>query len=337
MTKIIVAVYIPETIPESFRVYYQNVINQIDHNQFELIPFTSPDIIPEEFNILWDIRSGGGGTPPNEFLSVNKPLVVTIHGVATMGIPLWDYFKTFKSGVRGLISNIKKKKNWKQFINNNLFVIAVSEFGKQSINDHLNIPLDKIHVCLHGVNHDLFTAQHTAKEKTYFLHISNGEPRKNIHRIIEAYNHWNIENKPTLLLKVPAFIQDKYHHIAGIKFISNRLSDDEIKALYASAIGYLFPSLYEGFGLPILEAMATHCPVITSNSNACVEVAGKAALIVNPHSTRELTAAMHKLWAEHDLRDQLITAGDSRSKEFSWKKSADAHMKVFSTAHNSVQ
>ena len=292
MNNIQVAVYIPNKIPESFRVYYENVSKYFDTDEINLITFSDPQETPNNIDLIWDIRSGGGGVPPLNFLDTEIPLVITIHGVATMGIPLWDYFKTWKSCIKGYFSNKRKINLWKNFNNSNTHIIAVSEFGKKSIHKHLQTPLEQIFVCLHGVNHELFKRSNESSKKEYFLHISNGEARKNIRRIITAYQNWKDEKKPELLLKVPENIKQEHGSIPGIRYITDRLTDHEIKNLYSSSIGFIFPSLYEGFGLPILEAMASGCPVITSNSNACSEVAGKAAILINPYNITELTHAI---------------------------------------------
>jgi glycosyltransferase involved in cell wall biosynthesis len=110
------------------------------------------------------------------------------------------------------------------------------------------------------------------------------------------------------------------------------MNHGELVTYYKRAVGFIFPSLHESFGMPILEAMACGCPVITSNTTACKEVAGDAALLVNPYSVDEITSAMERLVEDSALRRSLREKGIKRASMFTWKKSAQEHLKVFEGA-----
>lgn len=113
-----------------------------------------------------------------------------------------------------------------------------------------------------------------------------------------------------------------------VKFLG-RVEDNALAALYSGAIALVFPSLFEGFGLPILEAFACGCPVITSNTSSMPEVAGDAALLVNPESTEEIKEGMVRIIKDDKFRDILIQKGHSRIKNFSWEKTARETLNVF--------
>lgn len=110
------------------------------------------------------------------------------------------------------------------------------------------------------------------------------------------------------------------------------VDDDTLAALYSGARGFIYPSLYEGFGLPVLEAMASGCPVICSNAASLPEVAGDAALLVDPHAPADLAAAMERVAQDDAVRRQLIAEGLSRAKEFSWARTAKKTLTVFEKA-----
>ena len=101
------------------------------------------------------------------------------------------------------------------------------------------------------------------------------------------------------------------------------MSDDDLLLFYNQAEVMVFPSLYEGFGLPIIEAMSCGCPVITSNTTSLPEVAGKAAILVDPQNTKEISEAIIKLLSNTQLKQELIEKGLKHSQEFTWKKSVD--------------
>jgi len=116
--------------------------------------------------------------------------------------------------------------------------------------------------------------------------------------------------------------------IDGVRVIAGLLDTRDLAELYRRALGFIFPSLYEGFGMPILEAMASGCPVITADLSACPEVAGDAALLVNPRAVDAIQDAMETLLRDEATRLRLIQAGLERARQFDWKRSAACHAEV---------
>ena len=120
--------------------------------------------------------------------------------------------------------------------------------------------------------------------------------------------------------------------IKGLEIINSNLTENQIIDYYQQALGLVFVSLHEGFGLPIAEAMACGVPVITSNTTSCKEIAADAALLVNPTSISEITNAMQKLTSDVKLQQELSQKGMERAKQFNWENTADQFYKILSAA-----
>lgn len=335
-----IGVFRPPGLPVSFKVYADNVCRHLAGNGFDFIPFEDASAISKDWDLIWDIRSGGGNPPPESLLTPGlPPLVVTIHGFAPMSLPSWEYFRSIKEMLLSVWGNMKKRSQWKLARDKIKSVIAVSEFTKQEVIRIAGIESARITVCLHGVDDGLFSQTRQPQEAAsppYFLHVSNDEPRKNVPRIVRAFQKIRKHYPVELTLKLPKEATHRYQGIDGVNVISGYLQDEELASLYRGALAFLFPSLYEGFGLPILEAMASGCPVITSNVSACPEVAGDAAVIINPRSEKELFDAMVPFCKSPEERLRHATAVLRRSRELSWVGSAECHQKAFVQALSKV-
>ena len=117
-----------------------------------------------------------------------------------------------------------------------------------------------------------------------------------------------------------------------IELIRTPKNHQELAEFYRGALALVFPSLRETFGMPILEAMASGCPVITSNITGCPETAGDAALLVNPRSVNDIALAMKRVITEEPLRNSLRRKGLLQAQQFTWQRSAEEHLKVFNRA-----
>ncbi|NRB62551.1 MAG: glycosyltransferase family 4 protein [Saprospiraceae bacterium] len=168
-------------------------------------------------------------------------------------------------------------------------------------------------------------------DSPFFLFVSTLEPRKNLRTLLAAYQGFRQKNESKVQLvlagkegwKMKGFQQAMAQHpfkddIVQTGFISNQ----QLAALYKKAIAFVYPSWYEGFGLPILEAFSYGTPVITSNTTAMPEVAGNAAILADPADAKTFTEAMHNIWGNPQLRQTLSTHGLRRVREFSWEKTA---------------
>lgn len=223
-------------------------------------------------------------------------------------------------------------------------IIAISKYTKQDIINRLGINSEKIAAVYEGVE-DKFRVIHNSEKlnstlkkyeltKPFLFYSGSISPRKNLLRMLKSF--YKIKDQiPHNLVVVGAktWGSDKVY-----KYISENLknrvkilgyvSDEELVDLYNMADMYLYPSLYEGFGLPILEAQACGCPVLTSNVTSCPEVAGDSAMIVNPYSTDEIAEAILKIFTDKNLREDLIKRGHENIKRFSWKKTAERILNI---------
>ncbi len=197
--------------------------------------------------------------------------------------------------------------------------------------------------------------QYDIDGKPYFLFVGTIQPRKNIERLIRAYAQYrgfrvqglgdsqkvNKNTKPDTLDAIPSLVlaggkgwlsEDLYKlpQALGIgqqvKFLGY-VPDEHLPTLYRYAEAFLFPSLFEGFGLPVLEAFACHCPVLTSNSSSLPEVAGQGAILVDPYSVEAIAEGIEKI-SEKQVQRKLVRAGETQLKKFSWKQAAIETRKI---------
>lgn len=168
--------------------------------------------------------------------------------------------------------------------------------------------------------------------KRYFLFVSRLDERKNLPRIAEAYSSLpeavRSEVELVLVLSGPPADTSVFNRAGGVRILQG-VSDSELTGLYQGAEALVFPSLDEGFGLPVLEAMGCGCPVITSDRSSLPEVAGGAALLVDPFSTPSIAAAMERAAGSPELRERLSAAGLRRASELTWGRTARETMDVY--------
>jgi glycosyltransferase involved in cell wall biosynthesis len=230
-------------------------------------------------------------------------------------------------------------------------IITISEFSKSEIMKYLHILDEKIVVMPMGVNQNLFHSNYEAdqiqlvKEKykikgQYFLYLGTLEPRKNIERIIEAYSIFIERNTsmaiPYLVLAGrkgwmydTIFEKVKRLGIEDKVIFTGYVSEDEAPVLMCGAKCFIFPSLYEGFGMPVIEAMSCGTPVITSNTTSLDEVGGDAAIKVNPLNTIEITEAMEMLILEENHLDKYRIKGLEHASKYTWKEAASILSNVY--------
>lgn len=220
-------------------------------------------------------------------------------------------------------------------------IATVSEFSKKDIAANYQIDPAKIDVVYNGINDGFRSLSEDVKAavrgrfsdgEEYFLFVGSLHPRKNIARLIQAFDLFKKETNSSmkLLLAGPHFwgLKDIYAAIdaSGCKkdiVFTGRLSNTDLADVMASAFALSFVPYFEGFGIPIVEAMQCGTPVITSNVTSLPEIAGKAALTVDPYNIQEIAQAMIKLVRQPEARAELIAEGQHRKNEFSWDRSAD--------------
>jgi glycosyltransferase involved in cell wall biosynthesis len=264
----------------------------------------------------------------------SKARVVTLHDVCHLAKPT---SKAQWLAAKLLIHNACKKSQK---------IITQSYFSKSEILKYVNISEEQIEVIHPGVNFkEFFPLQNTEEFQNkynlnfpFFLFVGNMKSHKNLSIALKAFEwlnptdcHFVLAGKYTGLRssdsKILASIEQsplrKKIHVLG------EVSKNDLSSLYASAKALIFPSLYEGFGLPPLEAMASGCPVLASHAASIPEVCSDAALYFSPHSVKELATQMERILTEPGLSLQFIQRGFSRCRLFSWEKTADSYRCLF--------
>jgi glycosyltransferase involved in cell wall biosynthesis len=237
------------------------------------------------------------------------PLVVTVHDLAVLRHPetfnLWTRLYS-----RLCVSRVARAAR---------LLIAVSEHTKRDVVELLGVPEEKVRVVPNGVA-DTFSPEGPAEPGDYVLAVGTIEPRKNLHRLAEATRRLGVELR---VVGAPG-----WGHVelgAGVRRLG-RVSDEELARLYRGARCLAYPSLYEGFGIPIVEAMASGTPVVTSRGGATEEVAGGAGVLVDPLDPAAIAAGIEEASAR---RDELVRAGLERARVFAWddvaRRTADVY------------
>ncbi len=228
-------------------------------------------------------------------------------------------------------------------------VITLSESAKCDLAERAGIPRVKLHVTPLATTHEPEDSpvpvdpvlRRLGVQRPYFLFVGALHPRKNLHRILEAIVSLRTAAPATGLANLvvvgpPSWGARAVHaellrntgpgaEVVYLGYVSDR----DLDVLYRGALALVFPSLYEGFGLPVLEAMVRGTPVITSSTSSLPEVAGDAALLVDPSSTGAIRAAMERILGDEGLRRTLREKGFQRAKAFSWDDTALKTLEVY--------
>lgn len=228
-------------------------------------------------------------------------------------------------------------------------VITISEYSKREIIRHFDIAPEKISVTPLGVDERYFTRMEAASvaevllrlglQRRFFMFLGTLQPRKNLGRVLDAH----AALRPEMQEEFPLVVVGRagWESEALIARLKNprlgrtvrwleRQPDHDVRCLMQAALALVFPSLGEGFGLPMVEAFAAGLPVIASNTTSLPEVAGGAALLVNPEDSGEICDAMRMLIEDSLLAEKLVAGGLRRARELSWKACAQATQAAYS-------
>ncbi len=262
------------------------------------------------------------------------PSIVTVHDLFTFDFPKlcrWKsvmYFKLF------LPRSIQKTDK----------IISVSETVKNDILSRFNIPHDKVVVIPLGVpaffrkTINPFFLSKYAITNSYILFVGNIEPKKNLVRLIEAYHKLICEEKISHQLIIAGKKGWKYKEVFSIVqslnlqdkvVFTGYVPEHDLPALYSMAELFVFPSVYEGFGIPPLEAMACEIPVLASNTGALPETTGGNCLLVNPYNIDEIAEGIYKLLTDKNLRKSYIEKGKKWVESFTWERTARKTLEVY--------
>jgi glycosyltransferase involved in cell wall biosynthesis len=206
-------------------------------------------------------------------------------------------------------------------------ILTISEFTRTQIVEWAGVPPEKVFNVRCGVDR----AYHPRGDSyalpfPYLLSVSNRKRHKNEFRVVEAFAKAGLGGEMRLVFtgNPTTDLADcmERHHVTSLVHFTGLVPEEKLPSLYRSAEALIFPSLYEGFGLPLLEAMACGTPVVTANTTALPEVAGGAALLVDPTSVEQIAEAMKRIVSDTSLRQQLREKGLARAAQFSWDSTA---------------
>ena len=346
-------------------------LQQIDHKN-EYFVFVAPGVdrclkdsenvhiivIGESFYPVWeqitlpravkkynlDILHCTSNTAP---LFCNIPLVLTLHDI----IFLEPRDKNNKSVYQNM-GWLYRRKVVPKILERCLRIITVSNFEKQNIINKLNIPEKRMAMIYNGYNEwfkpfrDVADIYKSYIEKPgYFFFLGNTDPKKNTERTLIAYSKYL--EKSTFRRKLLMADLDKAYldsiiernHIENIRehiVMPGYIVNSDLPYIYNSAFAFLYTSLRESFGIPLLEAMACGTPVITSNTSSMPEIAGNDAILINPESPEEITEKMLRLEYDEAYYNTQKEIGLKRAELFSWRKTAEQLLKLYETVYKEL-
>lgn len=258
--------------------------------------------------------------------------VVYVHDMAYKSCPETVRWQTRMLLNKALVNSCKRADH----------IITISEFSKSEIVKYLGVKEGKITVIPMGVNQEWFLPASDEKIKAikrkyhlpeqYILYLGTLEPRKNIKRLIEAYHSLCIQgiDCPKLVLAGgKGWMYDEiFSTVKSLEMEENivftgYVDEKDKQAIMTGADMFVFPSLYEGFGIPPLEAMACRVPTIVSKVSSLPEVVGEAALMTDPYSIKDISDKIKQLLFDNELRESLRIKGLERAKKFSWENTAE--------------
>ncbi len=225
-------------------------------------------------------------------------------------------------------------------------ILSISEFTKNELVEIMGISPDKITVTPLAQPENFyapsnsqieeFKKEHRLPDK-FFLYLGNIEPRKNLITLIQAFKNFSNSNHNVKLilagsqtwLSEPVIQEIKKLNLENSVFLPGYVNENDLPLWYASSLAFVYPSKYEGFGLPVIESMAAGSPVITSNVSSIPEVAGDAAILIPPDDIDGWASAMSAIVNSPEMRERLINSGLSRAKLFSWEKCAKMTHEVY--------
>jgi glycosyltransferase involved in cell wall biosynthesis len=284
------------------------------------------------------IHSPESSTP---FTKLSNKKIITVHDIIPFYFP-----ETFTK-----VTEYRYKLLLQRAINSSDRIITVSENTKNDLINKFKIPEDKIRVIPLAANENFrkLDENETSKIKSkyninfpFILYVGTLEPRKNIPNLLNAYyklKKQGINHKLVIAGGKGWKYKEIFETIEKLNLqneviFTGYVPDEDLPGFYNAADLFVYPSLYEGFGLPPLEAMQCGTPVITSNTSSLPEVVGAAGITVNPYDVDELANKMYEVLTNEDLRKEMSKKGLERAKLFSWKKCAEEHLKVYEEVYN---
>lgn len=271
------------------------------------------------------------------FFKLAQKSVVTVHDISPISMS-YTHARGYAFLFRLLFPNTLRKAD---------SIVTDSVSTQNEVAKYLNIPLSNMTVVYPGIDHDVFhmlprndvhgVIENYGLNSPFILYVGTLEPRKNVAGLIEAFHKLSKKqsNYKLVLAGKKGWLFDRIFKIVEALDIQDKVifmdyvPEKDLPILYNAAELFVYPSLYEGFGLPPLEAMACGAPVITSNTSSLPEVVGDAGITVDPHDIDRLADEMLRVLADEGLRQDMINKGLDRAKMFNWKKTAGETINVY--------
>lgn len=265
-------------------------------------------------------------------------LVVTVHDLVVLKYPQYQFF-----------TRVKHIGGWLRKLNHADAVVAVSENTRRDILELLDVAPEKVHVIYQGYNSALYRPDFPETEverilqqhhlrAPYFLYVGTLEPRKNLVRLVKAFDLVRKRSPGAIQLVLAGQkgwkYEDIFEEIGRLNLHEwvrhlGYVPDEDLPGLIQGARSVVYPSLYEGFGLPPLEAMAMGTPVLTSNTSSLPEVVGEAGLQVDPEDVESMAWAMERIGTDEALRQDLKVKGLQRAQRFTWDQAAQQTVELY--------
>jgi len=268
----------------------------------------------------------------------NGKLVITIHDLAFN-----RYEEEFSNKAAKIYYNFVMNRNMK----NADHIITISESSKKDIVDFYGISEERITVIKHGApyvdtNYNLNLKEIVYKKfnitKPFIFFVGINRPRKNLKNLVLAYRELIKKSDVDVQLVIAGKKDSRYYDMEkDIKafnledniILTDFVNDDELKCLYSNCEAFIFPSIYEGFGFPVLEAMLFKVPVICSNTSSLPEVVGDAGIYFDPYDVNDMAQKIYDVLKDNNLKSMLVDKGNKQVQKFSWEESSMKHLEVY--------
>jgi glycosyltransferase involved in cell wall biosynthesis len=313
----------------ALKKFPQSVKKLLDHSGFLFK-------IPRSYKIYHVLNPNLG-----IMLPTLHPSVVTVHDIAVLKGEVRKEIMAASHGLEiPLVLGMQINMN---FIKEADRILCVSNYTKNDLTQILGIPSGKVTVTYPGIDHQQFKPRDKASarrslglpvDKPIILHVGTDEPRKNMKTLIEATQQVKKKIPHLMLVKVGGLRQEtkrflsEAHLLDSVVHVKKTLN---IGPFYNAADVFVFPSYYEGFGFPALEAMASGCPVVAADSSSITEVVGDGGVLVQPFNVAAFTENIIQLLSDSAKRAAMGEAGLEQAKRFSWEKCAEATLKTYKT------
>jgi len=307
--------------PEMSNNNFKGNITRLFWHQFQLPQYLKQDKI----SLLYT------PVPEGMFFSV-CPQIITVHDLLPIFFP--EVYPRIKYYFQYILPSLLKSA---------IAIIAVSESTKNDLQKYYNIPSDLIHVVYQGYKKEIFTSYVSPEDEQvktkykldqFILAVGETRPYKNTRRLIQAFSQLNL---PDLILAIVGKLSKmdkelislpKELNMADKVSFLGEVTDVELASLYRTAKAFVFPSLYEGFGIPPLEALACNCPVVTSNVASLPEVCGDAVYYINPYEVNSIADGIYQVLTDINLGEKLKNKGLERVKQFDYQNTVKSILKI---------